>query len=254
MRPTILGLTVRGGYGDGLEVRFNPFLNCVVGSGGKSAVVRFAGYAFGAIPLMKGSHDWFLPEQVRVFWQEGGRIYCVERTGKCEKPEDAVAAVYALNASNASWTEVPEMKDGLARLVEVWPPRAVQEGDAQLSRFEPDVVEQLVAQLDVRDVQHARPLLVNQPRDIFGLAPLFDKVLAHPRLKARQIIWSTGSANVPTALDAEKIIVTREKGKGHKMEVVCAGDLHEDEIREQFLTHLEGGWQAFSRRAALYSG
>lgn len=49
-RPTILGVTVygNGSYTDGLKVRFNPYLNCVVGSEGKSTLVRLVAYAFGA--------------------------------------------------------------------------------------------------------------------------------------------------------------------------------------------------------------
>ena len=60
---------------------------------------------------------------------------------------------------------------------------------------------------------------------------------------------------MPTALDAEKIVVTGERmRKGHKsMRVICAGDLHEDEIRKQFLNHFEGGWLGFARREVLYS-
>ena len=86
-----------------------------------------------------------------------------------------------------------------------------------------------------------------------GQDTLVAAVLAQPLLKARQIIWSTGSPNVPTALDAEKIIVTREKRGGRQMEVVYGGDLHEDEIRDEFVNEFEGGWAAFVRRVALYS-
>jgi hypothetical protein len=35
--------------------------------------------------------------------------------------------------------------------------------------------------------------------------------------------------------------------------MVCAGDLHEDEIREQMFDHFEGGPMAFDRRVSLYS-
>ena len=56
-----------------------------------------------------------------------------------------------------------------------------------------------------------------------------------------------------TALDAEKIIATTEKNKGKRMELICGGDLHEDEIRQQYLNHFEGGWPAFNRRVTLYS-
>ena len=82
---------------------------------------------------------------------------------------------------------------------------------------------------------------------------IFNAVLSRPLIKARQIIWSTGSPNVPAALDAEKIIITREKIRGKLMVIHCAGDFHEDEIREQFLNHFEGGWAGFARRDTIYS-
>lgn len=97
------------------------------------------------------------------------------------------------------------------------------------------------------------PLLVNQPVDIFDSHQRFEAVLSKPYLKWRQIVWSTGSSNVPTSLDAEKIIVTREIRGGKRMELACAGDLHEDEIRQAFVDHFEGGELAFARRKTLYT-
>ena len=250
-RPTILGMTVEGAgsYADGLAIRFNPYLNCVIGSGGKSTVVRLVGYAFGVQSFMRGTRKQWLPELVRLFWREADSVYCVEREGRSIDPNgDDVKVRWFERLSEADWQQIEPATD----VVETWPPAALQDARGHLTGFEDDIIEDLVKKLQFRGIDQAKPLLVNQPREIFNSARLFEQVLARPRIKARQIIWSTASANVPTSLDAEKIIVTREKRKGRQMELVCAGDVHEEEIREQLLCHFEGGWPAFARRVALY--
>lgn len=59
---------------------------------------------------------------------------------------------------------------------------------------------------------------------------------------------------MPTALDTEKLVVTDEKAKRapRQMEVVCGGDLHEDEVIRDFLDRMEGGYAGFARRKVLY--
>jgi len=259
-RPTLIGMTVggAGSYADGLQVRFNPYLNCIVGSGGKSVLVRLVAYAFGAYAFRRGTRRAWLPGQVRVFWRDGDDVHCIERTGKSSKPDGPnVAARWLRREADGSWGVLHETPDPalgtLPAMVEMWPPQEVQDGKHDLEGFEDALIDELVSRLEYRPGEERKPLLVVQPRDIFNSHRLFAAVLAKPLLKARQIIWSTGSPNVPTALDAEKIIVTREKGGGRQMEVVYGGDLHEDEIRDEFVNEFEGGWPAFVRRVALYS-
>jgi hypothetical protein len=256
-RPTIIGMTVRGekSYANGLEVRFGPYLNCVVGNGGKSTLVRTVGYAFGAQGFMPSSQPTWLPEQVRAFLQYRGALYCVERVGRAIDPNQA-AVKWHLRGPGGGWAPIdPAADPALSSLgvpVDVWPPVDVQDRRRDLDNFEDSVIDQLVEQLRYRNIDDAKPLLVNQPRAFFNSRKLFDVVLRRPELKARQIIWSTGGPNVPTALDAEKIIVTGETNRGRNMVLRCAGDLSEDEIREQFLDHFEGGFLGFARRRALY--
>jgi hypothetical protein len=252
LRPTILGMTVEGNgsYADGLSLRFNPFLNCVLGSGGKSTLVRLLGYAFGRQGFMPGTKASWLPERVRAFWQMGGDVYCTEREGQHPDPADAEVHYYWLDGGGWSKIEAHEVPDPQ---IKIWPSRDVQEKKKRLSNFEEDVVAELVEHLRFQGFDEAGPLLVNQPADIFNSKRLFQAVLSKPHLKYRQIIWSTASANVPTALDAEKIIVTTEVKGGKQMTIVCAGDLHEDEIRRELLSELEGGPFAFGRRSTLYS-
>ena len=251
-RPSIIGLTVAGekAYAGGLSLRFNPFLNCIVGSGGKSVLVRIIGYAFGLQGFMKGTKSSWLPEQVRVFWRMGDSVYCIERKGRHADPNEAETHYYQL-AADGRWKEIQaDMPDPK---IEIWPSRDVQDEKNSLTKFEDTLISDLIEHLRFTSFSKAGPLLINQPKDIFNNQALFQSVLSKPYLKYRQIIWSTGSPNVPTALDAEKIIVTAEKSKGNKMDLVCGGDLHEDEIRGKLLSEFEGGELAFARRVALYS-
>jgi len=250
-RPTILGITVKGKgtYADGLSLRFNPYLNCIVGNGGKSTLVRLVGHAFGALGFMSGTPTSWLPEVVRVFWREGTDTYCIQRRGKDAKAKGPGARfTWFKQLKNGQWKEIPAREDA-ANLVEIWPPPKSKD---RLCKYEASLINDLRKSLDFKRLEEARPLLVNQPRDIFNSETIFREVLSKPHLKARQIIWSTGSPNGHTALDAEKIVVTREKRGGKQMELLCAGDLHEDEIRDQFLNHMEGGWPGFVRRELLY--
>ncbi|MCD4701860.1 MAG: hypothetical protein K8S24_08400 [Candidatus Aegiribacteria sp.] len=249
--PAIIGLFVqgRGTYGNGLSLRFNPYLNCIVGSGGKSTVIRYLSYAFGLQNFLSGTSKSWLPETVRVYWHAEGSVYCTERKGRHIDPSEAETRYYLLGVDGA-WAETPTVPE--ASIV-IWPSPAEQANRNGLSSFEDELIDQLVESLAFSGNTGIGPLLINQPRDIFNNHRLFRKVLEKPYIKQRQIIWSTGSLNVPTALDAEKIFVTTEKKQGKLMELVCAGDLHEDRIREILLHEFEGGQLAFTRRANLFS-
>lgn len=257
LRPTIIGLTVEGAgcYANDLKVRFNPYLNCIIGSGGKSTIVRIIGYAFGAQSFMPQTKNKWLPELVRVFWRRADKVYCLEREGRSIDPnaDHVKVRCFELSAGNKWKVNKDLVSTNLSELIEIWPPPDTQDNKENLTDFEDDLIQELIQQLKFRTIDRANPLLVNQPRNIFNTRRLFNAVLSEPYLKARQIIWSSGSPNVGTALDAEKIIITGEKRKGKQMGLVCGGDLHEDEIREQYLNHFEGGWPAFVRRFSLYS-
>lgn len=146
------------------------------------------------------------------------------------------------------WTAVPEGCVSEAKqltLVTAWPaglklPNGV--------RFEEERVQLLADQLALG----SGPLLVNQPWELFEGERLYERVLGNPATRRRQVVWATSTAAVPIALDAEKIIVTRELAGGTKLEFRYGGDLHEDEIRKALLTHFEGGEAGFRRKMAIY--
>lgn len=257
-RPVILGLSVSGkdSYADGVAVRFGPYVNSVIGSGGKSELVRLLGYAFGAIGFMQGTRPEWLPKVVRAFWLDGDHTYCIERRKCALEPDgEGVEVRWLERQEDGSW--VVRHENGSAALqtlkdkVFLWPSPEVQDKKKELEPLE-DRVIQLLDLLEKAERDERKPLLITQPREIFKGKRMFDKFLSRPLLRDRQIIWSTGSPNVPAALDAEKIIVTGETKNGKQMKVICGGDLHEDEIRDQLLDHFEGGADAFYRRQVLY--
>jgi hypothetical protein len=258
-RPVILGLAVsgKGSYADGVTARFGPFLNSVIGSGGKSTLVRLLGYAFGAMGFMQGTRPEWLPKVVRAFWLHGDHTFCIERR-KCglEPDGEGVEVRWLERLEDGGWEVLHEngsaALQALRNQVILWPSREVQDKKKELAHFESKVIGQLLKRLEEAEGDEKKPLLINQPREIFNGQRLFDDFLSRPLLRDRQIIWSTGSPNVPAALDAEKILVTGETKNGSRMKVICAGDLHEDEIRDQLLDHFEGGAGAFYRRQMLY--
>jgi hypothetical protein len=258
-RPLVLGVAVSGtgSYADGLSVRFSPQLNTVIGSGGKSTLIRLIGYAFGIIRFRADTPQRWLPERVRAYWKEGGRTFCVERRGRNADPNaQSVAVRLAELMPGGGWIVRDEPREAIRTRLEsklaVWPAAEIGDDGAPLPEFEGDVIGDLVGQLETGVGGDDRPLLVVQRREFFDGERLFREVLGRPLLRDRQILWSTGSANVPSALDAEKVIVTIEKRRGRQMELACAGDLHEDEIRAQLLDCCEGGADAFRLRRTLY--
>lgn len=256
IRPTILGVTAygQGAYTHDLQVRFNPFLNCVVGSDGKTTLIRLVAYAFGALGFADWTKTEWLPEEVRAFWKEGEKVYCIERIGRSSDPNaPGVKATWYELGPDGTWSVKHDSHDDnirtLANKIDIWP----QGFKATDNQSEDYVISELVRNLETGDILTAKPLLVCQTHSIFNSKKIFDTVLSRPFFKGRQIIWSTFSPNVPTALDSEKIIVIGEKSNHKQLEILCGGDLHEDEIRERFLNEFEGGWSGFARRSALYS-
>ncbi len=269
-RPIIYGVIVTGddSFADGLRLRFNPFLNCFVGNGGKSSLLRTLSYAFGAMEFMPSTPDWWLPETVTVYWEDSEGVQCLRRTGRSVDPNDpGVAIIWMRREDDGEWSCVAESKSGvaasqkildLAKCVEIWPEPAVQNDKNKLEALkdlEGSVIDALENALHWSGKNRV-PLLINQPLNLFDNRDLFDRILSRPRLKERQILWSTGSAAVPTALDAEKIIVLGEQKRGRtkkKIELICAGDFHETDVRDQMIDHFEGGWLCLQRRNLIYN-
>jgi len=251
-RTTLLGLAVdgEGSYAGGLRLRLGPYLNCVIGSGGAATVITTLAWAFGHVSFMSRTPQSWLPEAVRVYWHdaETGTVNMVERRGKHVDPDDPSVHTqwWTLEADGwQPWIVEDEERRALRKVVTAWPAGLKLDDDI---RFEEQRVQLLAAQL----ARGSGPLLVNQPWELFEGERLYEQVLGNPATRRRQVVWATSSPAVPIALDAEKIVVTREVDEGKRLELRCGGDLHEDEIRNALLTHFEGGEAGFRRKMAIY--
>jgi chromosome segregation protein len=108
--------------------------------------------------------------------------------------------------------------------------------------------------------QGGRPLILDQPEDDLDNRFVYDDVV--PLLRAekgvldperrRQIIAATHNANIPVNGDAELVLSLADSGG--RCEVRTRASIDDRQVREEIRTVLEGGAEAFRRRAQKYGG
>jgi uncharacterized coiled-coil DUF342 family protein len=97
-----------------------------------------------------------------------------------------------------------------------------------------------------------RILIVDQPEDHIDNAFIADTLIRSilARDKSSQIIFSTHNANIPVLGSADNVLHLGSDGhRGHK---VAQAPLEDDEIVSSISTVMEGGAEAFERRASFY--
>ncbi len=96
-------------------------------------------------------------------------------------------------------------------------------------------------------------VLLDQPEDHLDNAFIVDTLVQAIRDRANggQVLVATHNANVPVLGDAQNVIVLASDGR-HGF-VDTAGPLEQDDIVRSISTLMEGGAEAFARRAAFYS-
>jgi hypothetical protein len=99
-------------------------------------------------------------------------------------------------------------------------------------------------------LESERPLLVDQPEDNLDNAFIFETVVKILRAtkRGRQLIFVTHNPNIPVLGDAERVFVLSSNGR--RGSVSRAGTV--DELKEQIVTLLEGGREAFLERKKRY--
>lgn len=108
--------------------------------------------------------------------------------------------------------------------------------------------------------QGGRPLILDQPEDDLDNRFVYEDVVALLRAekgvtdpaRRRQIIVATHNANIPVNGDAE--LVLSLAAEGDKCEVHTRASIDDAEVRSEIRTVLEGGAEAFRRRAEKYGG
>ncbi len=98
-----------------------------------------------------------------------------------------------------------------------------------------------------------RILIVDQPEDHIDNAFIADTLILSvlARDPDSQIIFSTHNANIPVLGNADRVVQLRSDGK--RGFPVLASDLNDPHVVEAITTVMEGGAEAFKRRASFYS-
>lgn len=102
-------------------------------------------------------------------------------------------------------------------------------------------------------MRHAdRSLVVDQPEDHIDNAFIADTLIKslQARSKQSQIIFSTHNANIPVLGNANRVVQLGSDGR--RGFVVVAGPLDHPEVVEAITSIMEGGAEAFHRRAQFY--
>ncbi|MGH3221826.1 MAG: hypothetical protein ACRDPY_24540, partial [Streptosporangiaceae bacterium] len=108
--------------------------------------------------------------------------------------------------------------------------------------------------------QGGRPLVLDQPEDDLDNRFVYEDVVSLLRAekgvtdpgRRRQIIAATHNANIPVNGDAELVLSLADDG-GH-FRVLTRASIDDRQVREEIRTVLEGGAEAFRRRAQKYGG
>jgi len=96
----------------------------------------------------------------------------------------------------------------------------------------------------------ANPLLIDQPEDNLDNRFIFETVVSNiaRARQGRQLVFITHNPNIPVLGDAGRVAVMESDGDHGSM--ARTGDV--DECREQIITLLEGGAEAFRQRGNRY--
>ena len=97
-----------------------------------------------------------------------------------------------------------------------------------------------------------RLLIVDQPEDDLDNRFIYDDIVQILRTQKgkRQIIVATHNPNIPVLADAELVVaLDAQEGKAHISE---SGSVDKRSMREAIKRIMEGGEEAFRRRAARY--
>jgi hypothetical protein len=105
-----------------------------------------------------------------------------------------------------------------------------------------------------------RALVLDQPEDDLDNRFIYDDIVAILReqkglrepAKRRQIITATHNANIPVLGDAELVIGL--EARDGRTKVLTRGSIDDSNIRHLIRALMEGGEEAFRRRAEKYGG
>lgn len=190
----------------------------------------------------------------------------VELTRVVEQGEDAVAEAFSISPMNAQRI-VRWLTDDPARLrqIEVLAPDDTVSIALVVDGLPRDLAvlsggQKATALLLLLFAQGGRPLILDQPEDDLDNRFVYEDVVGLIRLekgvkdpgRRRQIITATHNANIPVNGDAELVLSLADQGG--RCVVRTRASIDDSGVREEIRTVLEGGEEAFRRRAEKYGG
>lgn len=191
----------------------------------------------------------------------------VELMRTVRKGEEAVARRFQITEAMArrlvSWLSDDSAR---SRQVEVLAPEdqvsialVVEDGSSR-DLAELSSGQKATALLLLLFAQGGRPLVLDQPEDDLDNRFVYEDVVSLLRTekgvtdpqRRRQIIVATHNANIPVNGDAELVLSLADQGG--KVQVRTRASIDDAAVREEIRTVLEGGAEAFRRRAEKYGG
>jgi ABC-type lipoprotein export system ATPase subunit len=123
-------------------------------------------------------------------------------------------------------------------------------GDAEKDSAMLSTGQKCTTILPILLLEGGNPLLIDQPEDNLDNRFIFETVVdnIHKVKAARQLIFVTHNPNIPVLGDASRLFVMESDGEHAK--AVSSGTV--DECKDQIVTLLEGGADAFRKRGERY--
>jgi energy-coupling factor transporter ATP-binding protein EcfA2 len=167
-------------------------------------------------------------------------------TAATDIPRDrAIALLSYLRNSSVADVIAAEIEDGVTL--------SLLDGLEYKQSDQLSIGQRCTAVLPILLAQHSGPLIVDQPEDNLDNAFITSTLVERLRTRdpGTQLIFASHNPNIPVLGEADQIIVMGSDGRrGYKLHQGALEDPHS----VQFITSLlEGGSDAFRRRAEFYS-
>jgi hypothetical protein len=172
------------------------------------------------------------------------------------RSRDALIDQAGLNTNQADWVFTALAKDSVLFDLETIelidrPWIELLDGEQYKDSLSLSTGQKCTAILPILMLDSANPLLIDQPEDNLDNSFIYETIVRNIRdVKVRrQLIFVTHNPNIPVLGDAERVFVLRSDGA--KATVSRVGTV--DECKEDIVTLLEGGEDAFRERQRRYN-
>lgn len=172
------------------------------------------------------------------------------------RSRDALIDQAGLNTNQADWVFTALAKDSVLFDLETIelidrPWIELLDGEQYKDSLSLSTGQKCTAILPILMLDSANPLLIDQPEDNLDNSFIYETIVRNIRdVKVRrQLIFVTHNPNIPVLGDAERVFVLRSDGA--KATISRVGTV--DECKEDIVTLLEGGEDAFRERQRRYN-